>query len=122
MDPKSAVNQMSQKDADIVSAKAALNKALETAKSNRPNIIARAIASLRHWAATLEAKHDEKNGGVIDTILKKIGAAIKWLMDKLPGNAVKNYDRNQQYKNVADSKYAQGLNKKYAKVQQKYHL
>ena len=122
MDPKSAVNQMRQKDADIVSAKAALNKALETAKSNRPNIIARAIASLRHWAATLEAKNDKKNGGVIDTILKKIGAAIKWLMDKLPGNTVENYDRNQQYKNVADSKYAQGLNKKYAKVQQKYHL
>lgn len=107
MDPNSPVNQMSQKDPDIVAAKAALNKALATAKSlkdlataksNRPNIIARAIASLRHWAAALEAKHDNKNGGVIDTILKKIGAAIKWLMDKLPGNAVENYDRNQQYK------------------------
>ena len=122
MDPNSAVNQMGQNDKDIVAAKAALNKAIATAKSNRPNIIARAIASLRHWAAALEAKHDKQNGGVIDTILKKIGAAIKWLMDKLPGNAVKNYDRNQQYKDVADSKYAQGINKRYAKVQQKYHL
>lgn len=93
-----------------IQANEALKKALADAKTNRPNIIARAIGSLRAWAAKLEQNHSEKNKGVINALLRKIGAAIRFLTDKLSrGKATEWNDRNNKYKDLKAKATAAGI-------------